>query len=280
MVPMSMLRRYSPLPMVTLLLAWVSCAAAADMPAGCDTTAAPPMLDLSHPPNLGIFKDQLLRYRCTNYEKDIAAVLQEARDWIKQRAPQVRNPAIVLDIDETSLSNWKQILQDEYPFPPHPACSFKQEICSDRDWKWSQEAPAIQPVLDLYKLAQCIDTATPCTKVDVYFVTGRRDGDKYVPKEICNQPVDKCDPSLPKTPAEWTLGNLQKAGFAGVPRDHLYMRPKDSSGQVSDFKKNQRIAIENLGKTIIANVGDQESDLAGLHAERTFKVPNPFYFIP
>jgi len=27
-------------------------------------------------------------------------------------------------------------------------------------------------------------------------------------------------------------------------------------------------------------VGDQLSDLSGGHAERTFKVPNPFYFVP
>ena len=34
------------------------------------------------------------------------------------------------------------------------------------------------------------------------------------------------------------------------------------------------------GFTIIANVGDQPSDLAGGYAERTFLVPNPFYRIP
>jgi len=28
---------------------------------------------------------------------------------------------------------------------------------------------------------------------------------------------------------------------------------------------------------IIANIGDQESDLAGGFAEKTFKLPNPFY---
>ena len=31
------------------------------------------------------------------------------------------------------------------------------------------------------------------------------------------------------------------------------------------------------GYTIIANLGDQESDLAGGYAEKTFKLPNPFY---
>lgn len=38
-----------------------------------------------------------------------------------------------------------------------------------------------------------------------------------------------------------------------------------------------RAAIEAQGYTIVANVGDQESDLAGGRAERAFKLPNPFY---
>jgi hypothetical protein len=34
-----------------------------------------------------------------------------------------------------------------------------------------------------------------------------------------------------------------------------------------------------MGFTIIANIGDQKSDLEGGYAEMTFKVPSPFYFI-
>jgi acid phosphatase len=68
------------------------------------------------------------------------------------------------------------------------------------------------------------------------------------------------------------------------------MRSANSSGRVSDYKTAVREAIEAGGTcqasggstpvTIIANVGDQQSDLVGLHSERTFKLPNPFYFIP
>ena len=32
--------------------------------------------------------------------------------------------------------------------------------------------------------------------------------------------------------------------------------------------------------TIIANAGDQESDLAGGFAERAYKLPNQFHYIP
>jgi hypothetical protein len=29
----------------------------------------------------------------------------------------------------------------------------------------------------------------------------------------------------------------------------------------------------------VVNMGDQESDLDGGHADRAFKLPNPFYFV-
>jgi hypothetical protein len=36
---------------------------------------------------------------------------------------------------------------------------------------------------------------------------------------------------------------------------------------------------EAEGYTIVANIGDQPSDLAGGHSERTFLPPDPFYRI-
>ena len=44
-------------------------------------------------------------------------------------------------------------------------------------------------------------------------------------------------------------------------------------------KTAARAAWAAEGWTIIATIGDQESDL-GAHAERGFKLPNPFYRIP
>jgi acid phosphatase len=48
----------------------------------------------------------------------------------------------------------------------------------------------------------------------------------------------------------------------------------------ADFKTPQRAAIQGRGYTIIANIGDQPSDLDGGFAERTYLLPNPFYRIP
>ena len=279
---MSMLRFYQQVPILAFLFGWLSASAAAEIPLGCDPQIINklPVVDyLTTPQNLALFKQELLIYRCKRYDDDIAMVVQEAQAWIKLRAPQVNNPAIVLDIDETSLSNWQRIYQDEY-YPFLSACSFTQK-CSDKDWQWSEQSPAIESVLNLYKFAQCIAATLPCIKVDVYFVTGRHEGDKYAPKEKCPD-LEKCDPSLKRSPREWTLANLQNAGFASVTSDHLYMRLPFFAGEppVSVYKTAQRVEIERLGKTIIANIGDQTSDLVGLHADRPFKLPNPFYFIP
>jgi hypothetical protein len=38
--------------------------------------------------------------------------------------------------------------------------------------------------------------------------------------------------------------------------------------------------IESLGYNIVGNFGDQFSDLKGGFADRTFKIPNPMYYLP
>jgi hypothetical protein len=60
------------------------------------------------------------------------------------------------------------------------------------------------------------------------------------------------------------------------------MRPDATRGKlVSLYKTQARADIEDRQHfTIIANIGDQLSDLVGEHALKCFKVPNPFYFIP
>ena len=52
-----------------------------------------------------------------------------------------------------------------------------------------------------------------------------------------------------------------------------------SSTAPTRSRRPERAKIEADGYTIIANVGDQWSDLNGGHAEQNYKVPNPYYFI-
>ena len=48
----------------------------------------------------------------------------------------------------------------------------------------------------------------------------------------------------------------------------------------ADFKALERRKLTEEGFTILVSIGDQQSDLAGGYAERTFKLPNPVYFLP
>ncbi len=46
------------------------------------------------------------------------------------------------------------------------------------------------------------------------------------------------------------------------------------------YKSGTRAYIESLGYDIVASFGDQPSDLIGGYADRTFKMPNPNYYLP
>ena len=60
------------------------------------------------------------------------------------------------------------------------------------------------------------------------------------------------------------------------PRDYL---PCGTGCTTVEYKAGTRAHLEQQGNTILANLGDQQSDLDGGHAERGYKLPNPMYFI-
>jgi predicted secreted acid phosphatase len=68
-----------------------------------------------------------------------------------------------------------------------------------------------------------------------------------------------------------TKENLKQVGY---PNDGLYMRGTFDFSSDQTLKTNARIKIENAGYTIVANIGNNMSDLNGGHAERTFKLPD------
>ncbi len=115
----------------------------------------------------------------------------------------------------------------------------------------SAQAPALTATLELFKAAKSKGIA-------VFFITGRNGDDE--------------------TRAA-TEKNLRLAGYEGW--TGFIMRPAGShTPSAADYKAPERAKIAARGFTIIANIGDQRSDLDGGYAERTFRVPNPFYFIP
>jgi hypothetical protein len=55
---------------------------------------------------------------------------------------------------------------------------------------------------------------------------------------------------------------------------------RDHAGRPMLSTRQGAMDIDTKGLTIIANIGDQESELADGHASGSLKVPNPFYFTP
>jgi hypothetical protein len=199
--------------------------------------------------NIDKVKEVLLAYQSGGYDGDVAAVFATARAYVEGRAGQVNKPALVLDIDETSLSNWPNIKANDFGFISYGACDrLPNGPCGFKAWILQATAPAIMPALDLFNAAKAKGVA-------VFFITGRRDSERQA-----------------------TLWNLDRAGYEGGPK--LVTRPDDDAHPtVEAFKTEERRKLAEAGYTIIATVGDQESDLEGGFAECTFKVPNPFYFI-
>src|SRR6201986_3228131 len=142
-------------------------------PSGCQTLSTLGELDIFPPINLGVLKEHLIYYRCTAYDDAIKTVLGEARSWIAQHAAEFDRPAIILDIDETALSNWEQIYHNDFAYIPSGSCDLKSgSACGQREWELSANASAIVPTLDLFNFAKTL-TGKDGSPVAIFFVTGR-----------------------------------------------------------------------------------------------------------
>jgi predicted secreted acid phosphatase len=146
---------------------------------------------------------------------DVTAVTTQASSYLSTRLPdKTIKPAIVLDIDNTSLES---------------------------EYKGGIITPATAPVLAIANQAHAAGAA-------VIFVTARPEIIKALTKE-----------------------NLKQVGY---PNDGMYLRTTFDFSSDQTLKTNVRIKIEKAGYTIVANIGNNTTDLDGGHAERTFKLPD------
>lgn len=199
----------------------------------------------AEPANLSQLKQTVEHYHDSGeYQKELQDVVSKARQYLLQRIAvnaQSKTPqtlALVFDIDETTLSNYAHIYADQF--------AFNQK-------KWDQDvlaanAPAIEPVLSLYRLALQQHVA-------VFFVTGRT-----------------------QRLTQATVANLKLAGYKHW--TGLYAKPNDyKERSIAPFKIASRADIQQKGFTIVESIGDQASDLTGGYAEKTYKLPNPYYYV-
>ncbi|XWS60127.1 hypothetical protein CRYUN_Cryun07bG0007700 [Craigia yunnanensis] len=149
----------------------------------------------------------------------------------------------VFDIDETLLSNLPYYVEHGYGLEIFDPVQFD---------KWVQRgmAPAIEPSLKLYE--KVLDLG-----FKVFLLTGRSEQQRFD-----------------------TIENLTKVGFRSW--DKLILRDSEDHGKLATvFKSEKRSKMVEEGYRILGNSGDQWSDLLGSSpSSRSFKLPNPMYYIP
>jgi acid phosphatase len=200
-------------------------------------------------PNLFETQRQVAAYIDSGrYDADCARVAARARSYLDERAGKVKKPAAVFDIDETSLSNWPAYRVNGWTRLTAGECDLEKGPCGLRAWQAMAKSKAIPATLDLARHARSLGVA-------VFFITGR-----------------------PANLRDATERNLRAEGYEW---DGVVLLPEGASFKsASDFKAPERRRLAEQGYTILISIGDQESDLAGGFAERTFKLPNPVYFLP
>lgn len=219
-------------------------------------TSAEPAIDAlaTQPPNLDELKARVTEYKKSGeYERAVAAVADKARTYIEQHAGEVARPVLVLDIDETSLSNWPRIIANDYGYFRDGTCSYLPHgPCGAWAWERMARSEAIAPTLALFNAALK-------KHVSVFFITTRDESERAI-----------------------TEKNLRSAGYHDWTA--LIMKAKGVKiNSAQDVKAPARAKIVADGYTILANVGDQPSDLAGGNPDdpdRQFLLPNPFYRVP
>jgi acid phosphatase len=228
-------------------LIWFAPVALAEPPAPPTPIVPPPV----QPANIGDLKfDATDYYDSGAYLIDLQLAAAPAIAWITEEAQRVNRPAVVFDIDETALSNWEAIKANDFGRVFDGPCDRLPEgPCGWRAWDLRAQSTVIQPTMDIFTAARDHGAA-------IFFITGRDEAQRVA-----------------------TERNLQAVGYTGYTK--LIMEPPGAHYvSAADFKAPQRAQIQQQGYTIIANVGDQPSDLDGGFSERTYLLPDPFYRIP
>jgi predicted secreted acid phosphatase len=193
------------------------------------------------------------------YAKDLAALDKAAKKYIDQAARKARHkgdkPAVVFDIDDTLLLSLDYEKKTNYTYNSTTWAEYVAK--ADR--------PAVFGSPELVQYAKS-------KGVEVFYNSGLKESQRAAAVE-----------------------NLKKVG-ADINLDAAHMFLKDAANPPSylsacatpnnwtcttvQYKSGTRKHIEqDLGYDIVANFGDQYSDLDGGYANRTYKLPNPTYFV-
>jgi acid phosphatase len=198
--------------------------------------------NLTEPRNLDLAKAEIRDYvKSGGYEKAIAVEAAKASAWLTERAARKRpNERLAVVFD------LDETLISNWTEIDSLGLGYSAPVWEA--WVADGKAPVIEPVREVYRNARRLG-------LEIYFITGRRE----------HQRAD-------------TEKNLRAIDC--IVSGALIMKADEAKGTSAEFKTAARARLAGQGVVIIANLGDQESDLVGGYAERAFKLPNPLYLSP
>jgi hypothetical protein len=190
----------------------------------------------------------------SNYAAEVGGIVAGAEKALgKHKAATTPRRAVLFDVDDTTLNTYSYEIYSNFVYNPATNAAFVDNPTFN--------LPAVPHMVDLEHYA----VAHGYT---VFYLTGR-----------------------PVTQLAGTIQDLQAAGYQFDPNNVYTKDPAApwlsscSNGTTvtcttTQYKSLTRQHIESLGYDIVANFGDQYSDLNGGFADQTFKIPNPMYFLP
>ena len=234
----------------------------------------------------------------SNYANEARSVASQADNWLHARR-HVHNRAIVLDVDDTTLTTWNYELYSNWDFNPGTNAIFVG--LTNGTWTGNMFPPT-PGMVDLANHAETLGYS-------VFWITGR--GDSQHQATIANLQDDSAaglpdidtvtlnGKTVPEIDAGYPAPTAIDTGHGGF-TDGLFTKPpvgqypayldqpqfcgpyidQGVSCPTIQYKSGTRAYIESQGYDIVADFGDQFSDLLGGYADKTFKMPNPNYYLP
>jgi predicted secreted acid phosphatase len=189
----------------------------------------------------------------SNYAKQMKQIVTAAEAYLAKCAASYHGkgkPAVVFDIDDTLLNTYDYTLAEQFGYTSASNLVYINDAAF----------PAV------FFMPQLVSFAAG-HGYSIYYITGR-----------------------PQSQTAATIKDLVAAGYAAPAAGHLFLKPATPPSYLKcaaaptcttiEYKSGTRKYISSLGNTILADFGDQYSDLLGGDAGHAVKIPNPMYYLP
>jgi hypothetical protein len=192
----------------------------------------------------------------SNYAKEVTGIEAQAKAYLQYAIhlphhQQAGKPALIFDVDDTTLNTYDYEIAVQFGYTPASNATFVTD----------EAFPAVFGMPALVNWANA-------NGYTVFFLTGR-----------------------PEAQRDATMGNLANVGYT-PPADaaHLFLKQPTPPAYLHcaaaptcttiEYKSGTRAYIASQGYNIVADFGDQFSDLKGGNAGDEVKLPNPMYYLP